>query len=298
MSPSRRLTIYVAHHRPRLAPLPPLPYVAVCNVRADGSRPPGFRDYDDEGGLPHVNAAYNELSVLHRLQQKAQTEWVGLAHYRRVLLAHRPAGRRGEQPGTTHVRGWDWQHPQNWSADEASLLAAVGDADWLTPMPYDVRRAGYRNLWEHYMGNHPSAPLLRAATVLAARHPGWEPLTDYLRRESRLIAFNMFLGRRSVLDRYGAFLWPVLEDCDGSAETGYQGRWAGFVAERLHGYWLAQQTDSVMVRRLPLGLLDVPRPPLRQRLTGFGPAVVSEALITGVRRTRYVVHGSYRLRAS
>lgn len=285
-----RLTVYVAHHRPRPGPACEAPpYVAVCNVRPDGSRPPGFRAYDDEGGLPERNAAYNELSVLHRLQRRADTELVGLVHYRRVLVARRPAGRRGEQPGTVHVDGIDWARPEQWAGDEAALVGALGDADWATPLPFDVRRAGYRSLWDHFAGNHPELLLRRAAAAVDWLHPELEPLEVHLRREVRTPLYNVFLGRRDVLDRYGAFLWPVLEACaPGLALDGYQGRWTGFVSERLHGYWLSQVAEPSGVRTtaLPLALIDVPLPPRRQRLTGVLPAPTSLALLSAARRAR------------
>lgn len=282
------LTVYVAHYRPRTGPPAEAPpYVAVCNVRPDGARPPGFVAYDDEGGLPEHNAAYNELSVLRRLQRRAETEWVGLVHYRRVLVARRPDGRRGVQPGTVHVDGVDWRRPEQWAGDEAALVAALGDAHWATPLPFDVRRAGYRSLWDHFVGNHPELLLRRAATAVDRLHPELEPLEAYLRREVRTPLYNVFLGRRGVLDCYASFLWPVLEACaPGLALDGYQGRWAGFLAERLHGYWLSQVAKPSGVRTgvLPLALLDVPLPPRRQRLTGILPAGVSLALLRAVRR--------------
>lgn len=289
-----RLTVYVAYHSTPVAPVPERPpYLAVCNVRPDGSRPPGFTAYDDEGGLPDSNAAYNELSVLHRLQERADTELVGLSHYRRTLLARPPTGRRGEQPGTVHVRGWDWRHPEGRGGDEAALVAAMDGLDWATPRPFDVRRAGCRSLWEHFAGNHPEELLRRADGAVRAQHPDLEPLEDYLRRETETPLYNVFLGRRELLHRYGAFLWPVLAACGSEVELelelgGYQGRWAGFVAERLHGYWLAQlaRPAGVRVGALPLGLLDVALPPRRQRLTGILPAPVSLALLRGSRVVR------------
>lgn len=265
------------------------PYLAVCNVRGDGSRPAGFVAYDDDGGLPERNSAYNELSVLHRLQRHADAELVGLAHYRRILVAERPAGARGEQPGTWHVRGWDWEHPERWAADEAALLRAVDGLDWVTPEPFDVRRAGYRSVWEHFAGNHPEHLLERAHEAVGSLHPDLEPLRSHLGRATATPLYNVFLGRREALQAYGAFLWPVLDACAPAlALDGYQGRWAGFVAERLHGYWLSQVARPSGLRTgvLPLALLEVPLPPRRQRLAGVLPAPLSLRLLRAVRRAR------------
>lgn len=283
-----RLTVYVAHHQSRPEPCAEAPpYVAVCNVRGDSSRPPGFRAYDDDGGLPELNRSYNELSVLHRLQTRADTEFVGLAHYRRVLLAARPRGQRGEQPGSYHVTDFDWRRPERCAADEASLVGALDGVDWVTSRAFDVRHAGYRSVWDHFVGNHPADVLRRADAAVQALHPELEPLESYLRQATTTPLYNVFLGRREVLQRYGAFLWPVLTACGrGLSLTGYQGRWAGFLGERLHGYWLAQVAapSGVRIGDLPLGLLDLPVPPRRQRLTGLLPAPVSLTLLQAARR--------------
>lgn len=237
-----RLTVYVTHHRSPVAPSPePPPYLAVCNVRPDGSRPPGFTAYDDEGGLPGSNTAYNELSVLHRLQARADTELVGLSHYRRALLARRPTGRRGEQPGTLHVRGWDWRQPERWGGDETSLVPAMHGLDWATPRPFDP--AGRLPLAVGALRGQPpggaAAPGGRGGSRAASRPRAFGV---YLRRESATPLYSVFLGRRELLDRYEAFRWPVLAACAPGLELGdYPRRWAGFVAERLHGYWLAHR---------------------------------------------------------
>lgn len=284
------LTVYVAYHQEPVAPLPHGgPYLAVCNVRPDGSRPAGFDAYDDDGGLPDRNGAYCELSVQHRLEERAGSKWVGLCHYRRVLLARPPRAPRGEHPGTWLVAGWDWQQPERWAADESSLLAAADGHDWLTPRPYDVRMAGFRSLAEQFGVNHPPELLEQADRVLRDQHPDLEPLLEHLRRSTATPLFNVFLGRRELLGQYGAFLWPLLEACRQGRPTNgaaYQDRWAGFLAERLHGYWLEHvaRSQGVRIGTLPLGLLHdapgrLPLPPLHRRAAALLPPAAAGRLV-------------------
>lgn len=238
------LDVAVAYHDQRPHPLPAdRPYTAVCNVAPDGSRPAGFDAYDDEGGWPDRNLAYCELSVQRRLESRSTAPFVGLCHYRRVFL---PRPRRlapGPEPGTYAVTAWDWARTDAAGAGERDLLAALQDRDWLVPVPYDVRRAGLRDLLEQFTRNHPAVLLREARDALRDQHPHLPDLVEHLHRRTATPLWNLLLGRRELLVAYGRFLWPVLERCrerlEGSPDLeGYQSRWAGFLAERLHGYWL------------------------------------------------------------
>lgn len=257
-----QLTVYVAYHE--AAPHPDVgagPYTAVCNTRADGSRPPGFAAYDDDGGFPDRNAAYCELSVHRRLQMRSSTPYVGLCHYRRVFLARAPRAPRGVQRGTFHLSAWDWARTDAQGAGERDLLAALGDRDWCTTEPLDVRRAGFDSLWQQFAANHPETLLRAADEAVAELHPALPRLREHLQQAHRVPLFNMFLGRRPVFEIYSSFLWPVLEACADAWQPdpadAYQRRWAGFVAERLHGYWLEHvaRPAGVRVGTLPIALL-------------------------------------------
>lgn len=259
--PPPQLTVYVSYHDSRPHPQPgQRPYVALCNVRRDGSRPPGFAAYDDEGGWPDRNAAYCELSALRHLEQHADTEFVGLFHYRRALAARRPKGGRAAGPGSWSVPDWDWSDAASRGAGEADLVAAALTADWLTPRPYDVRRAGFASLWEQFTHNHPEYLLELAGDAVAEQAPLGLSFAQYMREETSTPLYNVFLGRRVVLLQYTAFLWPVLERCAQAVRREpdhYQGRWAGFLAERLHGYWLTHGAAAPRrVAHLPLLVLD------------------------------------------
>lgn len=257
----RRLTVYVAYYQPGPTPDGDGPYVAVCNVAPDGSRPPGFSIYDDDGGLPLRNDAYCELSALHRLQVREHSPWVGLAHYRRVLVARRPpSARRSDSPGEWAVPSWDWHEVRRQGAGEDEILSAVGERDWCTAPRYDVRRAGFGSLWEQFLANHPAYLADAVDEALAHLAPCLPSFTGYLQAVRAAPLYNVFVGRRQVLDRYASFLWPVLEIVGSRAglpENGYQRRWAGFLGERLHSYWLdvIGREEGVRIGQLPMAVL-------------------------------------------
>lgn len=100
----------------------------------------------------------------------------------------------------------------------------------------------------------------------------------------------MFLGRREVLLRYSAFLWPVLESCEVRLRAvpggRYPGRWAGFVAERLHGYWLEHVAvpEGVRLGTLPLAVLRTEGIHRSGTYTVTSPSRPQDEVSSGLRR--------------
>lgn len=236
-----RLTVAVAYHDSRPHPLPGQgPYVAVCNVGPNGSRPAGFAAYDDPDGFPDRNRRYCELSAQRHLELTGDTDLLGLAHYRRIFVTRRSL--RTYAPRTYELDRFDWAALDRQGAGEAALIAAVGNRDWCTAPAYDVRWDGHDDLWSQFCAHHPEEMIVAAADAVARVHPGSPSLADHLRRSRRLSFYNMFMARRPLVQQYGNWLWPVLEECSrqiGAIEDPYQARYPGFLAERLMGYWLA-----------------------------------------------------------
>lgn len=249
------LCVYVAYHDSAPHPVPGQdPFVAVCNPRADGRRPPGFEHYTDRPGAPRADL-YSELRVQDHLERVASADYVGLAHYRRLFVTR--AFPRRFSPWTYDLSAWDWAQVDRYGATKTALLAAIGNRDWCTAPRYDVRWAGHGSLWEQFASYHPVDLLMALADSLALVHSRAR-LADYLRAETSFVPFNMFLARADAVRAYGQWLWPVLAECQrqvGVPADPYQRRYLGFLAERLHGYWLATTAPRLRVGEVPVAVV-------------------------------------------
>lgn len=257
--PAAPLTVYVAYYDSRPHPAAgQAPYVALCNVGRDGHRPAGFDQYDDGGGLPAKNELYCELSAQRHLEQRAGGEYLGLCHYRRMFVTARSPRRYA--PRSYLLSAWDWSRLDRHGATEVDLLQAVAGRQWCTTPPYDVRWSGHVSLWDQYCDHHPEPFLFVLRDVVRDLHPELPDFRDWLCRTTRLPFFNMFIGRRDRVVQYGAWLWPLLEECErriGVPDDPYQRRYPGFLAERLHGYWLACVAPRDMsLGRIPVAVVD------------------------------------------
>lgn len=239
MSSALPLRIYVAYHDSRPHPLlGQEPYVALCNTGPDGVRPVGFDLYDDRG-WPAKNHRYCELSAQRQLEQDAAAEYLGLVHYRRVFVTK--ASPRRFAPQSYILSRWDWADPGRHGATGQELMTRLDGRDWCTTPAYDIRWSGNSSLWDHFCQHHPEAFLEVLVEVMQEMHPGLPDFRHWLRVSVRMPFFNMFIARREWVREYGNWLWPVLQQCEdriGEPADPYQRRYVGFLAERLHAYWL------------------------------------------------------------
>ena len=124
-----------------------------------------------------------------------------------------------------------------------------------------MRWDGHENLAEQFAAHHPPDILAAAVEAVHEVTPEWPGFGDYLTRSSMLRPFNMLLAQRPPLEDYLHWLWPVLEATVGrvgNPTDPYQVRYPGFVAERLHGYWLGCAPPARQITAGAVGVAIVP----------------------------------------
>lgn len=254
------MQVYVAHYKPGPRASAEVGYTAVCNTQ-QGARPPGFSCYDDSGGLPKVNESYCELSILRKLQVDRPAETVGLVHYRRLFATNASTGFADSWPGVRTIPRFDWAKPEQWHMSVPELEAATFGLDWCTAAPIDVCGNSAANLLEQFTLFHDKRLLHNLDEKVGECFGTTHRFSEYLSSTRLLRPFNMFLGRIEVLDQYANPLWQLLEAAARTTSveaTGYEKRWPGFVAERIHSFWadvLAPEAQ-LQVGSLPVILLQ------------------------------------------
>lgn len=172
---------------------------------------------DDEGqNISDLNASYCELTALYWALHNLRTDAVGLSHYRRYFT--------GEQVGPSGR--------SILSALEASALLERHDVVLAKPRNYVLETIG-----SHYRHAHHGGDLVIVRRTLEQLSPwavvGW----DRVMTGRKLSLYNMFLMRGDEFQRYGDWLFSVLErvakEIDNEGRTLYQRRTYGYLAERL-----------------------------------------------------------------
>jgi hypothetical protein len=233
------------------------PYIAVCNLRADGTAPPGFQAYDTSSSLAYKNHSYCELSVLRTLPNLApEAPWLGLVHYRRMFIQDASCM---TYKHSSSISFYDLKWLRHFKVDYTAWQERMNQTDVILPCREDMGDLGFQSSYDQFAHHHDESLLHIAEEAIAHLFPQMPSFIDYHRTARSLGFFNMVVAKRKPLTDYMNFLFPILERCEisvGLDDSGYQGRWAGFLGERLQDFWFDSQpgAESVAIERLPVAI--------------------------------------------
>lgn len=203
---------------------------------------------DDQGD--HVsdrNPHLSELSVLYAAW-KNHREWThyGIAHYRRFLVANPTWAQRWlVQPEFR-----PWTELARWTPAFALKPKDLKGQSLIV----STTRTYRESLRADYLRWHDPRDLEVLEQAMERHHPGLSAdWNRYLDTSHDLTPFNMLYGAREDVDRYCAWLFPMLLEVDrelGRRPDGYASRHASFLAERLFSFYLDH--ERISVRRLPV----------------------------------------------
>ena len=176
---------------------------------------------DDTGEhISYKNRQYCELTSLYWIWKNDQSDYVGLSHYRR-----------------------------HFEVNEKDLeTLADSDIDVVLTIPiFDVP-----SVERVYQRDHVEADWQVMMEGMKTLCPEYLKAARELSKGRFYYAYNMFLMRREILEKYCQWLFPLLfyceERCSGRERDGYQGRYIGFLAEHLMSiYFLYHEKEYKVV---------------------------------------------------
>ena len=208
-------TVVIAAHKPCALPGDAL-YLPV-QAGAALHEPFGLTGDNTGDHISDKNASYCELTVLYWAWKNLDSDYIGLAHYRRLFR-----GKGGKTPLTL---------PEA----EARLARC--------PILLPKKRKYYiETLDAHYRHTLDPGPLDETGRILAERFPEYCPEFERLKTRRSAHMFNMMILRRDYLDEYCAFLFAVLAELesrvDASQLDAFHARYPGRISELLLDVWL------------------------------------------------------------
>lgn len=160
---------------------------------------------DNQGeNISGKNRQYCELTALYWIWKNDTSEYAGLCHYRRRFKL----------------------------CDEQMGKLPQSDIDVIVTVPV----LNFPNIRQQYARDHSEKDweiLLEAVDELC---PEYKETVSLVQDGNYYYAYNMFIARREVMDRYCGWLFPLLQYCEnkiGIKSDSYQNRYIGFLAERL-----------------------------------------------------------------
>lgn len=174
--------------------------------------------------ISHKNRQYCELTALYWIWKNDRSDYVGLGHYRR-----------------------------HFELEEGMLeKLAYSDIDVVLTLPiFDFPSVG-----EVYRRDHVERDWLVMFNGIQELYPKYLEAAREMEAGRFYYAYNMFIMRREILERYCAWLFPILSYCEercrenqgGEQRNGYQRRYIGFLAEHLMSvYFLFHEKEYKIV---------------------------------------------------
>lgn len=174
---------------------------------------------DDTGdNISRKNKQYCELTALYWIWKNDTSDYVGLGHYRR-----------------------------HFELDEEMLDKLVcSDIDVVLTIPiFDFPSVG-----EVYARDHVKNDWLVMLDALRVLSPEYLEAAFRLQEGIFYYAYNMFIMKRTILDDYCQWLFPILFYCETHCEEKvdtYQNRYIGFLAEHLMSIYFLYHEDEYKI---------------------------------------------------
>lgn len=171
---------------------------------------------DDEGdNISDKNKQYCELTALYWLWKNCKSDWVGLSHYRRRFLIS--------------------------NEEIKELLKSDIDVVFTTPV---INEPNVKYMYEK---NHCADDWQIMKNAVKNNCPEYEDSVCTMELSDNYIPYNMFIMKKSFLNSYCEWLFPILEYCEkeiGKKDDIYQNRYVGFLAERLMSVYFIHNVDK------------------------------------------------------
>lgn len=174
---------------------------------------------DDVGdNISHKNRQYCELTALYWIWKHDTSAYAGLCHYRRHFELNEEMCRR----------------------------LAYSDIDVVLTIPI-LNVPSVEKVYRHDHEEKDWKIMMEAVCTLA---PDYVSSAQELQDGNFYYAYNMLIARKTVLDDYCAWLFPILQYCEKRCGAGrgiYQERYPGFLAERLMGIYFLKQENTYKI---------------------------------------------------
>lgn len=224
----------------------------VTHIHAQKEFPANY-EYIAVGGLPgkysdtvgenigQLNPFFCELTALYWIWKNYNASpdiAIGLCHYRRFFSSETLLNIFLKKP---------------LEVAEASLY--LGENDLIIPQKTFI----VDGLYGHYAGSHLIGDMdLMLKIISDQKNLNLDDLKSYLVNEKWLAPFNMLISKKSILDAYCDWAFPVLFEvfeCINMVDRSpHQKRAIGFLAERLFNIWL-WLNQGLKIKELPVSYL-------------------------------------------
>lgn len=189
----------------------------------------GFQKDDEGENISHLNSKFSELTALYWAWKNLDSDVIGLVHYRRHL-------------GLKKARGSSIKERLRNVLNKDEVEDLIKEYDLILPKK---RNYYIDTLYSHYRNTLYVEPLDKAIEITSKMYPTYKNELRILKKKRSGYMFNMMIGRKSVINDYLEWLFPILFELEKhvgkNQYTDFHARYPGRVSELLFNVWLEKQ---------------------------------------------------------
>ena len=228
---NKKVTVIIAAHKKYRMPEDAM-YLPL-HVGAEGKEPIGFQTDNTGDNISSLNPFFCELTGMYWAWKNLDSDYIGLAHYRRHFSFH---------PHKKDV--WD----NVLTYDE--LAKYLDHIRVFTPQK---RRYYIETLYSHYDHTHYINQLDETRKILSEKYPDYTDSFDKVVKQRWGYMFNMMIMEKSLFDDYCTWLFSLLfelrERLGEEGLTPFHQRYYGRVSEIAFNVWLKKQIADGRIKK-------------------------------------------------
>lgn len=199
----------------------PLHVGAEGKVKIEGFTPDNTGD-----NISTKNPYYCELTGLYWAWKNLDAEYIGLCHYRRYFSISKKLPKTEDEKFKVVLT-------------QAQAEEKLLKADIILPK---ARNYYIETIYNHYKHTMYIEPLDIAGKIIAEKYPEYSDEFEHLKHTTKLHAFNMFIMKKDILDKYCTWLFDILGEVEKQVDTSqysdFHKRFFGRISERLLDVWI------------------------------------------------------------
>ena len=236
---NNRVTILIASHKNYQMPSDDM-YLPM-HVGSLGKESIGYQRDDDGDNISELNPYFCELTALYWAWKNVNSDYIGLAHYRRHFSLH------------PHAK-------DKWNAvlKENEIESDFNSVKVFVPAK---RRYYIETLYSHYAHTHYSIQLDETRKIIEEKYPEYISSYDKVLKQRWGYMFNMMIMDRNLFNDYCEWLFDILFELRSKLGeeglTPFHSRYYGRVSEIIFNVWLDENVKcgkikSSEIKEIPL----------------------------------------------
>ena len=228
---SKRVKILIATHKQYHMPADDM-YLPIY-VGSVGKVNIGYQSDDEGENISALNPYFCELTALYWAWKNLDSDYIGLAHYRRHFSVH----------------------PHNKDKWNCVLRKSdiVSDLESIKVFVPSKRRYYIETLYSHYAHTHYSIQLDETRKIIQKKYPEYIDSYDKVLNQRWGYMFNMMIMDRNLFNDYCEWLFDILFELRSKLGeeglTPFHSRYYGRVGEIIFNVWLAENVKNGKIKK-------------------------------------------------